>query len=463
MKMDTRIKSFKDVDQRSLSTKTSYLETSNYSYIKNSNILNNSHVTNSSLNFNDKGKSFLSSTMYSNFSNNQQNSSYITNILPSVSNISLNTPINRKFNSCYRKISKNICPKKLVYKMKIPNERSRNEKSDNILSYQNKNDLFSTNADSVNKTRISTYYFSCNKRNKNVFHYNYLLAKKESEPSENFNLNEFIFLSQIDKGTHGQIFRVRWVKNNKEYAIKKELLKTKNIFISHCEKNKIIKEFIKNTLTNGFVKIYGDMCTQSQNKYIYYTLMELCESDWEKELEIRCDKKIYYTEKEITIILFQLITILSLMQKNHLTHRDIKPKNILINRDSYKICDFGEGRKLSDTGNLVQGIRGTELYMSPILFFGLHMKRNQIKHNTYKSDVFSLAMCILFASSLDIQCLAEIREETDMEKIKKIINKYLDKRYSRKYINLLILMLQVDESLRPDFIKLENIIINYNK
>ena len=45
-----------------------------------------------------------------------------------------------------------------------------------------------------------------------------------------------------------------------------------------------------------------------------------------------------------------------------------------------------------------------------------------------------------------------------MKKIKKILEKYLIPRYSRKLVNILYNMLQVDEDLRPNFIELEKII-----
>ena len=106
-------------------------------------------------------------------------------------------------------------------------------------------------------------------------------------------------------------------------------------------------------------------------------------------------------------------------------------------------------------GLVVQRIRGSELYMSPILFYGLRANIRQVKHNTYKSDVFSLGMCLLYAATMYFNCTDEIREITDMNKINYILNKYLGERYSNKFISLIYVMLQVDEEMRPDFIQLE--------
>ena len=70
-------------------------------------------------------------------------------------------------------------------------------------------------------------------------------------------------------------------------------------------------------------------------------------------------------------------------------------------------------------GIVFQRIRGSELYMSPILFFGLRANISQVKHNTYKSDVFSLGMRLLYAATLYFD---QIREVTDMNIINKILN-----------------------------------------
>jgi serine/threonine protein kinase len=93
--------------------------------------------------------------------------------------------------------------------------------------------------------------------------------------------------------------------------------------------------------------------------------------------------------------------------------------------------------------------------MSPILFRALHNDLIQVKHNTYKSDVFSLGMCLFYAASLTYGGVDSIRELDDMNEIKNILFNYLGTRYSEKLILLILMMLEVDESKRPNFIQLE--------
>ena len=294
------------------------------------------------------------------------------------------------------------------------------------------------------------------------------------EPKGKLNLKEFQFGEQIGKGTFGKIFSVKWIKNNRYYAMKKEILKD----IEDVEKRKntckIIQNFIKNTGNRGVINLYGNLCfiksknninnkNNDGNEFIYYELMEKAERDWDKEINFRRQHLLYYTEKELMNIMSQLITTLSLMEKNHITHRDIKPQNILILKGKYKLADFGEIRVLKRDGLIVQRVRGSELYMSPILFHGLHLNLLQVKHNTYKSDVFSLGMCLFYAASLTYSGVDEIRELTDIKKIKNILFQYLGERYSTKFILFILSLLEIDETKRLNFIKLEEKLKNFEK
>ncbi len=219
----------------------------------------------------------------------------------------------------------------------------------------------------------------------------------------------------------------------------------------------MLKDFRKRTGSDGVIRIYGDLCVDSIDGYDFYEIMELAEIDWDEEILFRGKYHYYYQENDLMAIMRQIVETFSLLQKNHITHRDIKPQNIMIVDGKFKICDFGNARILKKEGYVIQRIRGSEMYMSPVLFKGFHAKMAQVKHNTFKSDVFSLGMCFLLAASLSYSPLNTIREIYDMNIIKKVIKYYLGNRYSQKVYIILISMLQVEENFRPDFIELEKL------
>ena len=273
------------------------------------------------------------------------------------------------------------------------------------------------------------------------------------------NPDDFKIIKQIGFGSFGKIYKVLNIKNGQKYALK--VMQNNKDNISYMqEKVHLIMEFEKKIKCDGLIKIYGDACIKKGDQYYYYEVLELADRDWEQEIISRKRQNKYYSEYELINILTKLVQTLSTLQKNHITHRDIKLQNILLLNKNYKICDFGEARKLNQKGIIVQPVRGSELYMSPIQFFGLEKKLDYVQHNTYKSDVFSLGMCTLFAANLGDECLYDIREVTDMKEIENILMKYLYQRYSIKFIYFLLIMLEHQEKNRPDFISLEEIISN---
>ena len=60
-------------------------------------------------------------------------------------------------------------------------------------------------------------------------------------------------------------------------------------------------------------------------------------------------------------------------------------------------------------------LRGTDTYMSPILYNGLKMEKEDVVHDLYKSDVFSLGYSMLYAVSLNHGIIKEIRKYENME------------------------------------------------
>ena len=291
-------------------------------------------------------------------------------------------------------------------------------------------------------------------------HNNNILIKK-LEPENDFNTKEFKIIKKLGEGTFGKIYAIKWLKTNDLYALKKMDLDEYDVYVFQ-KKVRIIQNFIKSTKHNGVIKLYGDKSIpiQNTNQFNYYVIMELAERDFEKEINSRRVANKYYTEEELLDIIIQLVKTLSLMQKNNITHRDVKPQNILLIKGFYKLCDFGETKIITGVGPILQSVRGSELYMSPILFYAYNKNVPSVLHNTYKSDVFSLGMCTLLAACLTARPLCDLREIKNMVTIETIIINNLINRYSKKMINLIIKMLEIDENLRMDFIQLEEYISN---
>jgi hypothetical protein len=96
--------------------------------------------------------------------------------------------------------------------------------------------------------------------------------------------------------------------------------------------------------------------------------------------------------------------------------------------------------------------------MSPLLYNAVKYNKKNVEHNVYKSDVFSLGFCFLYAASLTFKIISDLREVKDMKEVRFKIGKYLNKKYSSKFINALIKMVEYNENERVDFIEMEKYI-----
>ena len=296
-----------------------------------------------------------------------------------------------------------------------------------------------------------------------------ILNNQEHIEMKTFDSNYYKIIRQIGKGTYGEIYLVQDPNTLHLFALKKIIISDMLELRDNQEEYKLTSKLTHANPELKIVKKYAIEIKQL-DKYnlVMYILMEAANCDWEQELINRQKVKAYYTENEIMDILKSLVNTFAILQKKGISHRDVKPQNILcFGNEGYKLSDFGEAKSKKnqmglknlyfEQNTMKQTLRGTELYMSPRLFRALQTKVVETaEYNAYKSDVFSLGMCFLLASSLNYNSLFEIREVLDMKIIEGVINKYLGKLYSKSYINLLIKMLQVDERLRPDFIELSS-------
>ena len=264
-----------------------------------------------------------------------------------------------------------------------------------------------------------------------------------------FNETDYNYLKPIGEGTYGIVYLVENNETHEQFALKKIVCRDYNELIKH--KNEL--ELIYSVKHENILKICGihykylDETTSS-----IFVLMELAKNDWNMEIKRRIIAKKYYKENEIVDILKQIIKGFLFLQEKSIAHRDIKPQNILLFPNNvYKIADFGEAKNIK---NIEQQstLRGSELYMSPVLYKGYKFNKKNIMHNPYKSDVCSLGYCLLYAICLNLKILETLRELTTMKSIIASINKYIMKnRYSDKLMNLIYKMIDPNEDERFDF------------
>jgi hypothetical protein len=280
-----------------------------------------------------------------------------------------------------------------------------------------------------------------------------------------FDVEDYTLFKQLGEGSYGVIYSVYNNKNHsKKFAMKKIIAHDLDELDGFHQEF----EFVASCSHPNIMKIFG-VCVRflDVTTFALYVLMEMAINDWDKEIKEHLKIHKLYKEEELIYILRQLTSALKFMQVNKkIAHRDIKPQNILIFENDekkindYKIADFGEAKEVKISKQL-NTLRGTELYMSPALYNGLKDDLDDVTHDPYKSDVFSLGFCFIYAACLNFNIIYELRDVKEMNKIEKILHKHLKNKYTEKFIKVLLVMLEIEENKRVDFEGLEKYLVEH--
>ena len=133
-----------------------------------------------------------------------------------------------------------------------------------------------------------------------------------------------------------------------------------------------------------------------------------------------------------------------------MTHRDVKPQNILRSAEGrWVLCDFGNAKHV-DSCALEHTWAGTPMYISPQLRQGFGGER--ACYSPFKSDVYSLGLSLYYAATLrpPLELVAQDNLETNTQTAIKALP-YPD---TLKYV--MNLMLKPSELNRPDFLQLQS-------
>ena len=333
------------------------------------------------------------------------------------------------------------------------------------IKYENKNS-------NLNNNNYNNKITSQNKLNKNSSSNKLKINPKlnsQYKSITSLNIDNYRNIKVLGRGSYGKIYLVEDITTKEKYAMKKLILDDEFELKDNQDEFNMIMQISSSYPEINIIHVYATETKPfDEYNFVFYVLMEVANCDWEKELQNRSKHKAYYSENELLYIMQSLVDTFAYLQQIGICHRDIKPQNILcFGEKGYKISDFGEAKfrkkwryeQNTEGYTSMQTVRGTELYMSPILYNALKSEPGKgVNHNVFKSDVFSLGMCFLFASCLDYKCLYDMRKVKNMNDVKNVVDKFLGNKYSNNIRDILYIMLNLNEKERPDFIELCNMI-----
>ncbi len=145
-------------------------------------------------------------------------------------------------------------------------------------------------------------------------------------------------------------------------------------------------------------------------------------------------------EKEIVLLIIQVLHSLIYLHRRNLLHRDLKPSNIMVHNGIVKVLDFGISQIILETQKLKEDLSGSVIYMAPELL--------QNKEISRSSDLYTLGLIAFEAiagklpfdrSSIGIFIAEKINKDVEFDgveitpKLKIILEKLLQRNPKHRY------------------------------
>ena len=206
-------------------------------------------------------------------------------------------------------------------------------------------------------------------------------------------------IKKIGEGSYGVVYKAEDISNKNSLVAIKQISKMRinsNSYLIEALKKEL---YIMRLLSDeNSVNLIEDFETEEK----YNLVMELCDSDLDIELKKRkSETKKGFNELEVQTIMNQFNKIFKKMQIEHVIHRDLKLKNIMIKKDKnidiigflVKLSDFGFSKVMNE-GDITDTNLGSPATKAPEI-----MKGNE--YNA-KADLWSIGVIIyqLFFDSL---------------------------------------------------------------
>ena len=178
---------------------------------------------------------------------------------------------------------------------------------------------------------------------------------------EQITRNSFEFICLIGHGGFSKVWKVKWKKTQAIFALK-EMYKTR-IMDKKCENTILLERDLLSKMNHPFIV---NMHFSFQDINSLYLVMDLITG---KDLRYHLSKQKKFTAEQSRFFLACTILGLEYIHYNNILHRDIKPDNLVLDKNGYvKITDFGISRKMDQ---LIAGeSSGTPGYMAPEVMCG---------------------------------------------------------------------------------------------
>jgi len=192
-------------------------------------------------------------------------------------------------------------------------------------------------------------------------------------------MQDFEIISTLGNGSFGTVYKCLSTVDGRYYAVKAAKRRAKG----KADRDRMLKEVkalaaLSDVADNNIFHIvrYHQAWMEENRLHI---VTELCTSTLQEEMT---NSRLYSNTKRLYKLLREMLLALRLIHKHGLVHLDIKPENIFVRDDSFKLGDFGLVSKVSVQDDVEEG---DSRYMCMDLLSGNH-------DDLTKCDIFSLGI-----------------------------------------------------------------------
>ncbi|KAL7099261.1 hypothetical protein ACP275_09G072200 [Erythranthe tilingii] len=226
------------------------------------------------------------------------------------------------------------------------------------------------------------------------------------------NISGYQSIDIIGSGTYGVVHKARHSKTGEIVAIKQQFNGTS---LSSFRETDVLESLLPHPSIVRLkeVLVGNDFDDDEEEEDPVYIVMEYFESDLNKYIKSKKkDESFIINQSEVKCLMKQLLEGVEFLHSNQLMHRDLKPGNILVNKDekgilNLKICDFGMCRSFGSRSGLYTPSVGTSWYKSPEILLGA---------KKYSSAVDMWSVGCIMAELFTGQAL--FRGESELDQIK---------------------------------------------
>ena len=242
---------------------------------------------------------------------------------------------------------------------------------------------------------------------------------QSQSPSNSISIEDFQVLKLLGKGSFGKVLLVKYLNNNKIYAMK--ILKKEEIIkrnqINHTKTERLLLE----KLNHPFIASLQFAFQDSQKLYLVTEFLQ------GGELFFHIKRKKCFKESPAKFYMAQIFLAIDYLHKAGYIYRDLKPENILIDKEgNIKLTDFGLSKMIPNEENNINSntICGTLEYMAPEIIKGKNYDKSA---DWYSFGIVLYQMiCGDVPFKLKSRNIDEISYETDIKYPEKISNEAKD-------------------------------------